>query len=120
MSTPAGAGGGHDFVRPFIMTGGRTRTTELDLRVETLVQAIPGRQISPTMASEKVKVIERCADQISIAEIAVALNLVVGVVRVLVADLVDSGHLEVFDFVDEPFDVDIDMLTRISDRIRSL
>ena len=33
------AHGGHDFVRPFIMTGGRTRAERRDLRVETMLQA---------------------------------------------------------------------------------
>ena len=30
---------GHDFVRPFIMTGGRTRVERRDLRIETMLQA---------------------------------------------------------------------------------
>lgn len=118
MSDDRGAAGGHDFVRPFIMTGGRTASKHLDLRLETLVQRIPTMPVDPTMPSEKVHVVGLATKPTSVAEIAAELNLVVGVVNVLIEDLVESGHVEVF--LAEPDDVELDMLTRITDKIRSL
>jgi hypothetical protein len=122
VSDDRGAAGGHDFVRPFIMTGGRTASAHLDLRFETLVQRNPDAGVDGTMASEKVHVIGLATKPISVAEIAAELNLVVGVVNVLIEDLVASGHVEVF--LDDPAtdedDDELDMLTRISDKIRSL
>ncbi len=112
---------GHDFVRPFIMTGGRTASRHLELRLETLVQSNPDVAVDATMASEKVHVVGLAATPISVAEIAAELNLVVGVVNVLIEDLVESGHVEVF--LDTPVadsDDELDMLTRISNKIRSL
>ena len=123
MSTQGGSGGGHDFVRPFIMTGGRTRSRRIELRLETLVQHIATK---PTVAmpSEKLHVVNCCARPTSVAEISAELNLVVGVVKILVGDLVESGHVEVFVDTDVDTDVDgddhLDMLTRISNKIRSL
>ena len=38
------AQGGHDFVRPFIMTGGRTRADRRDLRIETMRSGGAGGQ----------------------------------------------------------------------------
>ncbi len=121
MSPKPSSPGGHDFVRPFIMTGGRTASTTLDLRLETLVQRNPDRQVGATMASEKVLVVGLTTRPISVAEIAAELHLVVGVVKILIEDLVDTGHVEVFlddGEIDE--DDELDMLTRISNKIRSL
>jgi hypothetical protein len=114
-------GGGHDFVRPFIMTGGRTAANHLDLRFETLVRSRPDTPVDPAMASEKVRVVRLATAPTSVAEIAAELKLVVGVVNVLIEDLVETGHVEVFlDEVDVDDDDDLDVLNRISDKIRSL
>lgn len=125
MSEDRREGGGHDFVRPFIMTGGRTARNNLDLRFETLVRSRPETPVDRTMASEKARVLALARGPVSVAEIAAELKLVVGVVNVLIEDLVDTGHLEVFldeplDDVDADADDELDVLTRISDKIRSM
>jgi hypothetical protein len=116
-------GGGHDFVRPFIMTGGRTARNHLDLRFETLVRSRPEARVDATMPTEKARVVRLASGPISVAELAAELALVVGVVNVLIEDLVESGHLEVFldELIDDgDDDEELDVLTRISDKIRSL
>lgn len=121
MTNEGGSGGGHDFVRPFIMTGGRTVSRKPNMRLETLVQSVSTKPIDGSMPSEKVHVVQHCDRPTSVAEIAAELNLVVGVVKILVEDLVESGHVEVFaDEQDATPDDDLDMLTRISNKIRSL
>lgn len=104
------------------MTGGRTVSRKLDMRLETLIQRIDSMPIDGAMPSEKVKVVQCCGGPTSVAEVAAELNLVVGVVKILVEDLVESGHVEVFADRDggEALDDDLDMLTRISAKIRSL
>jgi hypothetical protein len=103
------------------MTGGRTASAHLDLRFETLVQRNHDVPIDGTMPSEKVQVVGLATKPISVAEIAADLNLVVGVVNVLIEDLVASGHVEVFlEDADADGDDELDMLTRISNKIRSL
>lgn len=120
MSNHTGGGAGHDFVRPFIMTGGRTRSRTLDLRLETLVHRVASAPVTPAMPSEKVHLVNCCASPTSVAEISAQLDLVVGVVKVLVEDLVETGHVQVFTEQVETVDEELDMLTRISNKIRSL
>lgn len=117
-----GAGGGHDFVRPFIMTGGRTTAAarHTSLRMESLVERRTGSTVTPTMPSEQRSVLALCDRAISVAEISSELGIVVGVMQIIIGDLVDSGHLIVFDDAASGSDDELDILTRITDKIRSL
>ena len=108
---------GHDVVRPFIMTGGRTKARRADLRVETLVQA-RSVGVSGKVPSEQRALLTHSTDAISVAELAAELDLVVGVVTVLLNDLIDAGLIEVFE--SDPDTIDLDMLTAMVDKIRSL
>jgi hypothetical protein len=109
---------GHDFVRPFIMTGGRTRVARTDLRFETLVERRAGVTPSSVVPSEQLKLLECSVGAVSVAELAAELGLVVGVVCVLINDLLDAGLLDVF--TSDPDTIDLDMLTAMVDKIRSL
>ena len=108
---------GHDFVRPFIMTKGRTKVDRTDLRFETLVQAVGG-PVPPMVPSEQVAILKLAVRPISVAEIAADLHLVVGVVQVLINDLLEEDLLEVYGT--EVEDIELDMLDRIAQKIRSL
>ena len=118
MSETSAPGAGHDFVRPFIMTRGRTKSTRTDLRYETLVQRVDDAPISAAVPSEQVAILRLCVEPISVAELAVALHLVIGVVTVLINDLIDSGMLAMG--AEETDDVEFDVLSRIANKIRSL
>ncbi|MFG1795881.1 DUF742 domain-containing protein [Nocardia altamirensis] len=81
-----------DLVRAYVRTGGRTRPTrELDL--VTLVRA--AKDPLPGTAPDARRVITLCSRQgtLSVAEIAAYLDLPPSVVKIVVADLMDSGHL---------------------------
>jgi hypothetical protein len=116
MTSPASAGG-HDFVRPFIMTGGRTKASRSDLRFETLVQRRTG-DVPGTTPSEQRALLARSEKPVSVAELAAELDLVVGVACVLLNDLIDAGLIDVFE--SDPDTIDLDMLTAMVDKIRSL
>jgi hypothetical protein len=109
--------GGHDFVRPFVMTGGRTRSARTDLRFETLVQRL-GTGVPGTVPMEQRDLLARSEQPISVAELAAELDLVVGVVGILLTDLIEAGLVEVF--ASDPDTIDLDMLTAMVDRIRRL
>ena len=107
---------GHDFVRPFIMTGGRTATRG-DLQVETLVRRA-GAMTDAPLTSEQAAILERADAPVSVAELAAELELVVGVVAVLIADLLDAGLLQLADAGTHLHELDV--LTRIANKMNSL
>ncbi|MGW0364087.1 DUF742 domain-containing protein [Streptomyces sp. NPDC002990] len=86
-------------VRPYSLTGGRTRFTQV-LLVETFVAALdggPGPQgPKPDRMPEMPAIVEVCRRMRTIAEIAALLKLPLGVVRVLVSDLADQGRIRVY------------------------
>ncbi|MEU9233333.1 MULTISPECIES: DUF742 domain-containing protein [Streptomyces] len=83
-------------VRPYSLTGGRTRFTQV-LLVETFVAALDtGPAKAPDRMPEMPAIVEVCRRMRTIAEIAALLKLPLGVVRVLVSDLADQGRLRVY------------------------
>ena len=104
-------------VRPFIMTGGRTRAERRDLRVETLLQGT-GRDLPEHLAPEQTAILRACIKPTSVAEVAAGLGLVLGVVTVLAGDLIAEGLLEVHQT--DPVEIELDALTRMLERVRSL
>jgi hypothetical protein len=102
-------------VRPFLLTGGRTRPLRDGLRVETLVSAQPSGLSAP-LRFERRRIVELCQQPMSVAEIAVRLTVPLGVARVLIADLAAEG----FVWCTEPTELSIEMIERIRDRVRAL
>jgi len=81
-------------VRPYTLTGGRTRPTTLDLPFEALVEAVAEPVVS--MTPERRRILELATDQyVSLAELSAHLHLPLGVVRVVVGDLADAGQVRV-------------------------
>ncbi|MEZ5371728.1 MAG: DUF742 domain-containing protein [Microthrixaceae bacterium] len=74
------------------MTKGRTRPTR-DIPIETLVRSRTSSN-PPNLGAEERSILALVDRPISLAEIAARRGLVLGVVRVLVADLVSSGMVE--------------------------
>jgi hypothetical protein len=113
----APTGGGHDFVRPFIMTGGRTRSDRRDLRVETMLQATV--DVLPMgLHSEQEQVLRLCVEPQSLAEVSAKLGLVLGVVTVIACDLIAQELLDVHHT--DPVEIELDMLTKMIERVRAI
>jgi Protein of unknown function (DUF742) len=75
-------------VRPYAITGGRTRTEQPDLDLITLVVASKRHANPAMMEPECLKILSLCQKPISVAEISANLNLPLGVVKVLLGDLI--------------------------------
>jgi len=90
---PPGRPEGNDFIRPFIMTGGRTNTADRRLRVETVVEAIPHSSTMPLDAEHR-QILALCASPMSIAELRV-------------------HHTD-------PVEIELSTLTRMIERVRSI
>jgi predicted DNA-binding transcriptional regulator len=103
------------FIRPFFVTGGRTRPLHDGLRIETIVSARPAALSAP-LRFELRRIVELCQRPLSVAEIAVRLGVPLGVARVLVADLVTDGYVS----FSQPAELPINVLERIRDRVRAL
>lgn len=108
---------GHDLVRPYIMTGGRTRAQRRDLRIETLLQA-NADNIPAYLPEEQQAVLEQCYQAVSVAEVAAHLRLVVGVVMILADDLISAGLLDVHHT--DPVEIELSMLTKMIERVRAI
>jgi hypothetical protein len=102
-------------VRPFLVTGGRTRPLQDGLRIETLVYARPAALSAP-LRFELRRIVELCQTPLAVAEVAVRLGVPLGVARVLVADLLSGGYVT----CEQPAEIPIDVIERIRDRVRAL
>ncbi len=102
-------------VRPFLLTGGRTRPVQDGLRVETLLSALPAALSAP-LRFEARRIVELCQRPTTVADLAVALRVPLGVTRVLVADLLNEGYLR----REEQGELSVAMIERIRDRVRAL
>ncbi|MCX4746619.1 DUF742 domain-containing protein [Kitasatospora sp. NBC_01287] len=78
-------------IRPFAMTGGRTRP-RYELALEALVSASVDQARLATLLPEHQRICTLCATEVkSVAEVSALLSLPLGVARILVADLAEAG-----------------------------
>jgi hypothetical protein len=91
-------------VRPYSLTGGRTRFGHV-LLVETFVAALEAPEerkeltngsLRTTVMPELRAIVELCRRMRTVAEIAALLKMPLGVVRVLLSDLADQGKIRVY------------------------
>ncbi|MFG1805502.1 DUF742 domain-containing protein [Streptomyces sp. NPDC049040] len=77
--------------RLYVVTGGRSRTREDSFDLVTLVvsEGEPARG----MPSEHVRILELCRRPMAVVELSSYLRMPVGVVKILLCDLQDSGRV---------------------------
>ena len=105
-----------DFVRPFVITGGRTRAADTSLRWRRWCR--PSARPRDDLNFEMARIVDYCYEPISIAEIAAELGVPLGVAMVIVGDLVDDGCLETT--YSDPVEIELSALTRMIERVRAL
>ncbi|WP_421119964.1 DUF742 domain-containing protein [Aquihabitans daechungensis] len=80
-------------VRPYAITGGRTRAAT-DVPIEAIVYRTPtGEKAVSSLSMERRQILNLLASPQSAAEISARLRLPLGVARVVVGDLVDEGFV---------------------------
>jgi hypothetical protein len=77
-------------IRPYAMTGGRTRP-RYQLAIEALVSTTAAPDRIGTLLPEHQRICGLCMEIKSVAEISALLSIPLGVARILVADLAESG-----------------------------
>lgn len=105
-------------VRPHVVTGGRAHPTRNIFDLVTLVTV--GRTQLAGLNPEKRRVMELCqGGALSVAEVAAHLVLPVSVTKVLLSDLVDSGHIMTRASAIEPELPDDRLLREVLDGLRA-
>ncbi|MFE4653333.1 DUF742 domain-containing protein [Streptomyces sp. NPDC056707] len=80
-------------VRPYVVTDGRAHPTRNTFDLVTLVIAVEPSSVVG-LSPEKHRLVELCRGGVlSVAEVAGRLALPISIVKVLLGDLVDSGHV---------------------------
>ncbi|MBA9007436.1 DUF742 domain-containing protein [Thermomonospora cellulosilytica] len=89
-------------VRPYALTGGRTRPAGSDFDLIAIVETVDepgpagdGHGERLPRSPEHLTICELCRTPLSVAEVASELDLALGVVRVLLGDLLDHGLIRV-------------------------
>ncbi|WP_055528556.1 DUF742 domain-containing protein [Streptomyces graminilatus] len=115
-------------VRPYSLTGGRTRFGHV-LLVETFVAAIEASEerrelengsLGFRVVPELRAIVELCRRMRTVAEIAALLRMPLGVVRVLLSDLADQGRIRVYGTGHGPGQPDRALLERVLSGLRRL
>ncbi|MER7160473.1 DUF742 domain-containing protein [Streptomyces lydicus] len=87
---PAPSGANNPLVRPYAMTGGRTRP-RYQLAIEALVSTTADPSKLQGQLPEHQRICHLCREIKSVAEISALLSIPLGVARILVADLAEAG-----------------------------
>ena len=104
-----------EFLRAFVVTGGRTTPVIDGLRIETLVHSKPSALYAP-LQLEQQAVVRLCQRACSIAEIGAALRVPVGIAKVIVSDLAAGGFVTVH----KSPELSVSAIERIRDLVRAL
>jgi Protein of unknown function (DUF742) len=86
-------------VRPYAVTGGRTEPAAGEVLDLITVVAATGQSLDAAermqLTPEHQKILALCRNQVTLADLGADLGLPVGVVRVLLADLIEQGVVAV-------------------------
>ncbi|MHA6782896.1 DUF742 domain-containing protein [Pseudonocardia saturnea] len=107
----------HGLVRPYVLTGGRTRAG-VEFAIEALITSTrrPGPVGEPM---EHARIRGLCGQPRSVAEVAALLGVPLGVARVLLADMLAAGSVQVHRTVDAG-GPDLALLERVLSGLRRL
>nr|WP_255430103.1 DUF742 domain-containing protein [Streptomonospora sp. PA3] len=80
-------------VRPYTVTGGRTRPVEAGLDMISIVVATRERRDWGALEPEHAAILRLCDRPVSVAELSAQLDLPMTVVKVLLSDLIADGDI---------------------------
>lgn len=107
-------------VRPYALVRGRTRPTGDALDVISMVSSIQASAPDPAgLEPEHLAVLWHCGVPMSVADLASALDLPLGVIRILLGDLRDRGLIRINPPRAEGL-ADIRLLREVADGLRRL
>lgn len=123
MASEASPVAGGRMVRPYTMTGGRSGVGLPELALESLVSVTPlGMRRRRHFRFEAARIISLARRQTAVIELAALLEVPIGVVRVLTADLREQGAVIITE-PPSPGNGDMsytDLLEKVLDGVKSL
>lgn len=105
------------FARQFVLTRGRTRSS-VSLPLDTLLTAVEGAWSELT--SDQRNIYDRCKAPLSVAELASALEVHLGIARVLAGDLIEMGALSMQSGLDNDEEPDLETLEQVFNDLSNL
>jgi hypothetical protein len=116
----AAEGSGSSLVRPYAVTGGRTKP-RYQLEIEAMVAAshYEARDLS-VLSPECQAILGFCRDWRSVAEISAVLRMPLGVARILIADMAAEGLVRIHQLDHEQGRPDLNLLERVLSGLRKL
>ncbi len=119
-SNPAIGHEASSLVRPYAVTGGRTKP-RYQLQIEAMVAAshYEARDLS-VLSPECQAILSFCRDWRSVAEVSAVLHMPLGVARVLIADMAMEGLVRVHQIDHAQGRPDINLLERVLSGLRKL
>ena len=114
-----GEGPGSPLVRPYAVTGGRTKP-RYQLQIEAMVAASYDAQDLSVLSPECQAILGFCRDWRSVAEISAVLRMPLGVARVLIADMAVEGLVRVHQLDHAHGRPDLNLLERVLSGLRKL
>ena len=107
-------------VRPYALVRGRTRAGGEVLDVISMVYSLRTSVSDPAeLEPEHLAVLRLCRSAMSVADLASTLDLPLGVIRILLADLRDRGLLRIYLPRPERL-TDVRLLREVADGLRRL
>src|ERR1700691_789648 len=115
-----GPGAGGSLVRPYAVTGGRTKP-RYQLEIEAMVAAAhyEARDLS-VLSPECQAILGFCRDWRSVAEISAVLRMPLGVARILIADMAAEGLVRIQQLDHAEGRPDVQLLERVLSGLRRL
>jgi hypothetical protein len=115
-----GEGAGRSLVRPYAVTGGRTRPrTQLEIEAMVAAAHYEARDLS-VLSPECQAILGFCRDWRSVAEISAVLRMPLGVARILIADMAVEGLVRIHQLDHEQGRPDLNLLERVLSGLRKL
>jgi hypothetical protein len=109
------------FVRPYVLTRGRTSSSFGTLELHApIVALVTPEQLPKRSTPEDRRIVELTQIPMSLAEVAARMSTPVGVTRVLVGDLAEQGLLQARPARDGGEHRDVKLLERLLEGIRAL
>lgn len=108
-------------VRPFAVTRGRASRDLYNLDILTLVVAVRPESDAVALDPEYSRILRMCGGRpLTIAEIAAELKLLMAAVKVLVSDLIGSGHVIFRSPTKSVGRPDVQLLQAVLDGVRNI